>query len=145
MVWYSFYNYYSLVVPPKTTLKYSNHTIQLNQPVILNCCVSAVPRPEFQWILADTEEPLPKSSWNSTTYGDKTATSTLNYTFEMADLNDNCSIHVVCIATNHYCRSEHHFTLNSSKNYCSSKANKTKSTPDAVVIALVALLIIFVI
>ena len=97
---------------------YNNYTIELNQPVILNCSVSAVPRPEFQWILADTEEPLPESSWNSTTYVDKTTTSTLNYTFEMSDLNEYCRVHVVCVATNHYGRSEQNFTLflNNSEN-----------------------------
>ena len=120
MVWYSFYNYYSLVVPPKTTLKYYNYTIELNQPVILNCSVSAVPRPEFQWILADTEEPFPESSWNYSTYTNKTTTSTLNYTFVTADLNEYCMICVMCIATNCYGRSEHYFTLslNSSENHC---------------------------
>ena len=114
--------------PPVPTLKYYNHTIELNQPVILNCSVSAVPLPEFQWILADTEEPLPESSWNFTTYVDKTTTSTLNYTFEMSDLNEYCRVHVMCIATNHYGSSEHHFTLflNSSKScYIASHSPST--------------------
>ena len=93
-------------------MEYYNHTIEkLNQLVLLNCSVSAVPRPEFQWMLADTEEPLPESSWNSTTYVDKTTTSTLNYTFEMSDLNDNSRIHVMCIAKNPYGTSEQHYTL----------------------------------
>ena len=104
--------YIFLLVSPQPLLEYYNHTIEkLNQPVLLNCSVSAVPRPEFQWILADTEEPLPESSWNSTTYVDKTTTSTLNYTFEMSDLNDNSKIHVMCIAKNPYGKSEQHYTL----------------------------------
>ena len=144
-----------LVVSPDKILKFYNYTLELDQPVILNCSVSAVPRPEFQWILADTEEPLPESSWNSTTYINTTATSTLNYTFERADINENCSIHIVCIATNPYAESEHHFTLN--KN-CKPGPNKTSSAVIiaiviaaviaaviAVVIALVALVIIFLV
>ena len=116
---YCFLTIYFLVyiVPPE--LKYYNHTIQLNLPVTLNCSVSAVPRPEFQWILADTEELLPESSWNSTTYIDKTTISTLNYIFTAADLNEYCKIHIVCIATNPYFISEQHFTLSlkSSESY----------------------------
>ena len=109
-----------IVAPPEPTLKYYNHTIQLNQPIILNYSVSAVPHPEFQWILETTNESLPDLSWNST-YTNKTTTSTLNYTFGTADLNENCTICVVCIARNHYGRSEHRFTLslNSSEDDCS--------------------------
>ena len=98
------------VAPPEPTLKYYNYPVELNQPVILNCSVSAVPHPEFQWILADTEEPLPESSWNST-FSNKTATSTLKYIFREADLNEHCTIVVMCIATNLYGKSEQHFTL----------------------------------
>ena len=107
------------IVPPELILKYYNHTIQLNQLITLNCSVSAVPRPEFQWILADTEEPLPGSSWNYTTYVDKTAISTLNYVFTAGDLNEYCKIHIVCIATTPYVRSEQHFSLSlkSSESY----------------------------
>ena len=111
---------YIILAPPEPTLEYYNSTVQLNQPVILNCSVSAVPRPEFQWILADTEEPLPESSWNYSTYTNKTTSSTLNYTFGTADLNEYCTICVMCIATNRYGRSDHYFTLslNSSENHC---------------------------
>ena len=118
-----------IVAPPEPTLKYYNHTIQLNQPVILNYSVSAVPHPEFQWILVTTNESLPDLSWNSM-YTYKTTTSTLNYTFGTADLNENCTICVVCIARNSYGRSEHRFTLslNSSEDDCSLPTYS--STPD---------------
>ena len=63
----------------------------------------------------NTNESLPESSWNSTctTYSDEKtiSESTLNYTFEMTDLNDYCRIHLMCIATNPYGRSEQYFTL----------------------------------
>ena len=105
------------VAPPEPNIKYYDSIVQLNQPVILNCSVSAVPHPEFQWILEDSGDHLPDSSWNST-YVDKRTTSTLNYTFGTAHW---CRIQVLCIATNSYGRSEHHFTLslNSSENNCS--------------------------
>ena len=59
----------------------------------------------------NTNKSLPESSWNSTctTYSD--ASSTLNHTFEITDLNDYCRIQLVCIATNPYGRSEQYFTL----------------------------------
>lgn len=88
--------------------------MNLSQPVIINCIVSAIPHPEFQWVQmnTDSEEILSEYSRNSTctTYSDKT-TSTLNCTFGTSDLNENCRIHILCIATNPYGRSEQHFTL----------------------------------
>ena len=39
------------------------------------------------------------------------AISTLTHTFETANLDKDCTIPVVCIATNSYGRSEHHFIL----------------------------------
>ena len=85
--------------------------MNLNQHVIVKCSVSAVPCPVFQWIQVNTNKSLPESSWNSTctTYSD--ASSTLNHTFEITDLNDYCRIQLVCIATNPYGRSEQYFTL----------------------------------
>ena len=96
---------------PYPTFKNYSYTIELNKPVVINCSVGAVPRPEFQWMLANTEDDLPTSSWNSISHANETTPSTLNYTFGTADLDENCRIYVLCIAANDYGRSEHHFTL----------------------------------
>lgn len=111
-----------LVARPKPSFQYYNSTIEIKEPVTINCSINAVPRPKFQWILADTEESLPESSWNFTNYDNKMATSNLNHRFELTDLNEYCRIHVLCIAMNHHGRSEHHFNLclNSSENHCIS-------------------------
>ena len=98
--------------------------MDLNQPVIINCSVSAVPHPDFQWVQVNSSEGLLSKSkldgWNSTctTYSDKT-TSILNCTFRADDLNKNCRIHILCIGTNLYGSSYHHFTLSlkSSESY----------------------------
>lgn len=109
---------FSCIAPPMPTLEYCNITIDINQPVIINCSVSATPHPKFLWILKSNEKHLPVSSWNST-YADKRATSSLNHTFATADLSEYCRIHVICIATNPYGRSEHHYILSlNSTEYC---------------------------
>lgn len=97
-------------------MEYYNYTLDLNQPVILHCSVIAVPHPEFQWIQADTMKPLPESSWKSSLYVDRMANSTLIHVFRMSELNEFCRMHVICIATNSYGRSEQHFILLSMSN-----------------------------
>ena len=58
--------------------------------------------------------------------------STLMYAFEMTDLNEDCSLVVMCIATNEYGRSEQYFTIhlnNSVMESCHSKYTTTAHTP----------------
>lgn len=102
---------YHFAAPLYPTFKNYSYTIELNRQVVLNCSIDAVPRPEFQWMLANTEDHLPASSWNSISHANETTTSTLKYTFGTVDLDENCRIHVLCIATTVYGRSEEHFTL----------------------------------
>ena len=94
----------------------------------------------------NSEEPLPESSWNSTIYVEKTytTTSTLNYTFLMTDLNEQCRIPVMCIATNPYGRSEQYFALsfNSSENNCFQTSASETFSDSTVIIALTVLIVI---
>ena len=58
--------------------------------------------------------------------------STLMYAFEMTDLNEDCSLVVVCIAINEYGRSEQYFTIylnNSVMESCHSKYSTAVHTP----------------
>ena len=96
--------------PPQPAQKFQNVTITLNQPAMIDCVVSALPRPDFQWVYDPTQQPLPQSSWAST-YDDVMGISTLTHVFEAVDLGEDCTVSVVCIATNPSGRSEHHFTL----------------------------------
>ena len=78
---------------------------------MINCSVSAQPHPDFQWMWGNTKESLPQSSWFSTYNDDLTGTSTLIHTFEKDNLDKDCSVLVVCLATNAYGTSEQHFNL----------------------------------
>lgn len=133
------------VAPPESiaTHNYYNYTIELNQPVLLNCSFSAVPYPEFQWILQNHMDHLSEFNWNSTcTNMTCITTSTLNYTFGMADLNESCMINVVCTANNSYGKSKQKFTLllKSSENYCSQ--NTTKKRKDGLLALLCVILVV---
>ena len=77
---------------------------------MINCSVTAFPQPDFQWILQSSGELFPESSWVSI-YHNKTAYSTLMYTFTTLDFNDTCTAMVVCRAKNVYGTSEQYFTL----------------------------------
>lgn len=103
--------FYLYVVPPQPPLKYRNLTILLDSPVEINCSVTALPKPDFQWFNDSTSrKPLPQTSWSSN-YDDVMGISTLVHTFSRGDLNDDCAILVVCVATNSYGQSEQHFNL----------------------------------
>ena len=119
------------VALPEPNLKYYYLTIEPNKPVLMNCSVSALPCPEFQWIQANSEKLLSESSWNSKIYVEKTCstTSTLNYTFERTDLNEYCKIPIMCIATNPYGRSEQYFILsfNNSENINCSQTSTSET------------------
>ena len=78
---------------------------------MITCSATAFPQPEFQWILLSSGEFLPQSSWISIyETDDKTANSTLMYTFTTLDFNNSSTV-VVCRAANAYGASEQFFTL----------------------------------
>ena len=87
---------------------------------MINCTVSAFPRPNLQWIQQSSGELFPESSW-VTTYHDKMVYTTLMYTFRALDFNGRCATVVVCKATNAYGASEQYFTLD--LNNCSSTSS----------------------
>ena len=76
---------------------------------MITCTSTAFPQPEFQWILQSSGAFFPESSWISL-YHEKTAYSTLMYTFTTLDFEGSSTV-VVCRATNAYGASEQFFTL----------------------------------
>ena len=105
--------FYLSAVPPEPAVKYRNMTIELGKEMRINCSVTALPRPLFRWLLGTV--PLPASSWDSAYDG----ISTLVYAFGQQEIDSNCKIRVVCVATNSYGQSKQHFILTpSSKRDC---------------------------
>ena len=102
--------FYLCTVPPQPPLKYRNLTITLDNPVEINCSVTALPQPDFQWFYDSTNKPLPPSSWSSF-YDDVMGISTLVHIFTREDLKNERTIIVLCVATNSYGRSEQYFNL----------------------------------
>ena len=97
---------YDFSVPPQPAHQVYYYPFQLDQFVMLHCHVSAQPLPDFQWTPAS-----PLKSSHISTLSNQTVISSLNYTFQAADLNGNCTIDVECKATNSAGTSEQHFIL----------------------------------
>ena len=114
-------------------MKYRNMTIALGETARISCNVTSRPKANFQWLLGKT--PLPIANWTAN-FDDVTGTSTLAYKFKESDLDDDCKMRVVCVATNSYGRSEHHFLLTpSSSDVCSRilAATATSSSTSPVI------------
>ena len=124
--------FYLCAVAPEPAVKYRNVTMELGKELSLECSVSSLPEPQFQWFVDTT--PLPRSSWTSI-YDDIMGNSTLVYTFGGEELDEDCKVDVVCVATNSYGRSEHHFLLTPSNlDDCRrTGATPTSSSPDITV------------
>ncbi|CAI8027625.1 Neural cell adhesion molecule 1 [Geodia barretti] len=103
--------------------------IELEKQMKINCSVTALPEPDFKWLVGST--PLPASTWTSI-YGDVMGISTLVFEFEKEHMDADCKIRLTCMASNAYGKSEQHYTLTPTGNIdCSENARRTtSSTPN---------------
>ena len=123
--------FYLSTVAPEPAVENQNiiMMIELEKQMKINCSVTALPEPDFKWLVGST--PLPASTWTSI-YGDVMGISTLVFEFEKEHMDADCKIRLTCIASNAYGKSEQYYTLTPTGNIdCSENARRTtSSTPN---------------